>query len=1132
MASRDDLHGEAVDLLNEVLTSGEGVKDRLALLAQVQELTLHRDVSLLPDVVPMVLPLQTDRTPSIRKFVLTFLRDVAKQYPQYATALAEAVCFLLADENEGVRRQCVLVASSTFRGTLRWMAQGGGTAKDWASVSKMKDAVVRAIDQEEDISSVAIKFAETVVLAFVPGRGVGPNAAREGDKSLHRELPYTHPFLRAVRLEDEGYQLARRMAQWMKDGGPEGAPDTFSKKHYLVLENALQNVATSKSALFGEMMPPLTGALRNISFSQATAALQATASQLRAACLKLLKVAPAPTAEVQQLLDTIVAGGWGGDRVRQAVDANPSIRGKVRAPFAPELRTAPGRPRHSGLSSAGPGEGYSYVPLDADTLVSIFPNLPPPPPGRSDGISFPYGRGRSVFVYVIDRLAMEGVGTRIAEEVVALPSRKRPRAERSRLAVDEDDEDYDAATGIVGDLQAAAEEAAASASTDSVKWFETSTESGDLFEQDSKAARQLGAADAIIPNSSPDQMAASDLVERPLDPAILQIGQAYKAFSRILKAEEGVRREGGGALHRKLISKLGRMLAEAEASLKVDGDEDAAGELLDARRHRTSRRLITFLLEDYPNRYAVAMDILNEMYAAETAEAAGIQVESKELYNQTLLAIVNGLPHAPAFETRTGARLFASTVVDCPKLPSEALDLVCSMCERADRGEEVFAGLIALRDLAFFRPSARQRCLQEVLQLTGHKDTDVRTKSVQVAANQLWPKASFTKDVEAFAKEALVRVAPLPVEAKRQDPTMPTSWAAALWPTVPDRPDSTRQQLALYFALCVKTDMLLPGLFEAYAAGSQPVQAGISAEMAQLMRVIASPQRYPSAKAAGEAMARVVSLTASAPADAEPLILEVLDLLIPIESNSPSEQVIASLSELRMTRYGYSEEKPDAGLAVMVFALKGLGDEGAQDLLPGILRQATSNKVMVKSALRRMTLPHGDSLYTPVQMLVMLHTINHVALKVSVKCITATIGLCLEERSIFNSKVIKETLDAISSAALGPPPDPSKLPMIFMRTVIVALKSFPDMKTYIARTLLPRLVSAEVWRQPKVWEGFVLCAKAMGTETGATSFIALIKLPVPQLKQVLKAHESLRGPLRAYASTIIKLDPGIKEALK
>jgi hypothetical protein len=48
---------------------------------------------------------QTDRLAVTRKYVLTFLRDVVMTHPQFITALAPVVNYLIMDENDNVRKQ-------------------------------------------------------------------------------------------------------------------------------------------------------------------------------------------------------------------------------------------------------------------------------------------------------------------------------------------------------------------------------------------------------------------------------------------------------------------------------------------------------------------------------------------------------------------------------------------------------------------------------------------------------------------------------------------------------------------------------------------------------------------------------------------------------------------------------------------------------------------------------------------------------------------------------------------------------------------------------------------------------------------------------------------------------------------
>ena len=53
------------------------------------------------------------------------------------------------------------------------------------------------------------------------------------------------------------------------------------------------------------------------------------------------------------------------------------------------------------------------------------------------------------------------------------------------------------------------------------------------------------------------------------------------------------------------------------------------------------------------------------------------------------------------------------------------------------------------------------------------------------------------------------------------------------------------------------------------------------------------------------------------------------------------------------------------------------------------------------------------------------------------------------------------------------------------------------------RPALRLLLSAKVWTQPRIWDGFLRCSQMMAKDSGATSFIALLQLPAARLKEAL-----------------------------
>lgn len=112
------------------------------------------------------------------------------------------------------------------------------------------------------------------------------------------------------------------------------------------------------------------------------------------------------------------------------------------------------------------------------------------------------------------------------------------------------------------------------------------------------------------------------------------------------------------------------------------------------------------------------------------------------------------------------------------------------------------------------------------------------------------------------------------------------------WLSPPETEAAARVRLSLYFALCVKSRAMLSGLLEAYVTGAPAAQAGLMVELPLLAKAAAARFGEPT----------VVGLLAAAPDGAQPLVLLVLDLLVPRETNKPSPELVAAVRRLREMR--------------------------------------------------------------------------------------------------------------------------------------------------------------------------------------------------------------------------------------
>lgn len=85
------------------------------------------------------------------------------------------------------------------------------------------------------------------------------------------------------------------------------------------------------------------------------------------------------------------------------------------------------------------------------------------------------------------------------------------------------------------------------------------------------------------------------------------------------------------------------------------------------------------------------------------------------------------------------------------------------------------------------------------------------------------------------------------------------------------------------------------------------------------------------------------------------------------------------------------------------------------------------------------------------------------------------------------------------------------LPTLLMRTVIQSLALYPRLSGFVMN-ILQRLILKQVWKQPKVWEGFVKCCE----RTQPQSFAVILQLPPAQLAEALRMASNLRAPLLAH----------------
>jgi symplekin len=120
---------------------------------------------------------------------------------------------------------------------------------------------------------------------------------------------------------------------------------------------------------------------------------------------------------------------------------------------------------------------------------------------------------------------------------------------------------------------------------------------------------------------------------------------------------------------------------------------------------------------------------------------------------------------------------------------------------------------------------------------------------------------------------------------------------------------------------------------------------------------------------------------------------------------------------------------------------------------------------------------------------------------------------------VFTQEVLATVLSKLS--------DQTKLPTLFMRSVLDCLRLFPTLSKFI-NGLLARLVGKQVWRRPKLWEGFSIAI----TKNFPSSLSVILQLPKTHAIDLLKRRQDLTEMLIDYLEKIPSHQQGRREVIQ
>uniref|UniRef100_A0A8C9TE56 Symplekin scaffold protein n=1 Tax=Scleropages formosus TaxID=113540 RepID=A0A8C9TE56_SCLFO len=465
--------------------------------------------------------------------------------------------------------------------------------------------------------------------------------------------------------------------------------------------------------------------------------------------------------------------------------------------------------------------------------------------------------------------------------------------------------------------------------------------------------------------------------------------------------------------------------------------------------------VLEFVLEDIRSRCDLAFSLLYQEYNTYLSQLPTGTLDS---YDHCLITLLSGLQEKP--EQRDG--LFTKLVLEAPLITESALEVIRRYCEDESR---VYLGMTTLKELIVKRPSRQFQYLHVLLDLSSHEKDKVRSNALTFI-KRLYERDQLRDYIEKFALNYMqLLVHPNPPSllfGADKDTEVASPWTE----------ETVKQCLYLYLSLLPLNHRLVHELASVYTEAIADIKRTI-------LRVIEQPIR-----GMGMNSPDLLLLVENCPKGAETLVTRCLHILT--DKVPPSPELVERVRDL------YHKRVPDVRFLIPV--INGLEKKEVIQALPKLIKL---NPIVVKEVFNRLLGTQHSKGSDPTTVLVMLGNFRPNAV---CHLHHAATNLCFAEKNVYTSEVLAVVMQQLM--------EQNPLPMLLMRTVIQSLTMYPRLGGFVMN-ILSRLILKQVWKYPKVWEGFVKCCQ----RTKPQSFNVLLQLPPPQLTSVFERCPEMREPL-------------------
>ncbi|KJE91571.1 hypothetical protein CAOG_002696 [Capsaspora owczarzaki ATCC 30864] len=1034
---------------------------RVELLRQVQDLILHKNLTLLENFIEEVLNYIHDPQAVVKKFVLEFIEAASKTLPSILPRLIDHVHFAFFSCQIGILRRLIQTMPNLYRAafylTCSAVLVSPEVERAWTRVNALKSSILSLVyDKNEGVQMLVLKFAEMVVHVLshhtreserrnqtvnyqpppLPSINV-PMPAIDDEVCLDFVPPH-HPLLRLEALREEGQRLFNLLVSITQS-------QTVSSTNLTVVVLSLSVVARQRPMFMPHVIATLLplATREGLPKAFATAMVASVHKLLRNQLFNLLKH-PASTEYHVDIADALYT--LGAKRIEyEAYLRKQSGSSSGKRPLPPSM--APLSMYSDAAAATHAAKRARFDPTWPSQLSSLF--------GAFNAENLQQFPLRLVIDLVFQ--TMQTLPDSLAELEAPTPFAAAPFAAATTAA---------ASAGLP------------SLGAESVKAEPTAVLDPVLIRQ---------------PALKPRRVAPFAL--KPSDPTPEQVQGLTKAiFARTLAIEASAASGGAASLRSSLLARLlsqpGNLASLLQLISPSDPTSAEAQEVLPLEQQLIDA-MVEYIVENVRARMELAFGWLCHEYLGGGGPLAArlrgrLPVPLPRRYTRCLMALL----HALREKLDVRDRLFTRIVIEAPAFTPEVLDLVLEYCTDSERS---MLGLSTLHDLVLYRPPLRKVCLQKLLEFSRSDQLDLRRASIQHLV-KLYASSTFAPVVEAFALESvagLVKLEPRAVAmATDQDDGADTAQA----PREISEED-VMTCTALLFALCAKSHSLLLEFAKIYAETSAQVKRPVLRQIEPLFKQI------------GMASPVVLQLLQSIPKGADTLVHRLLHVLA--DTAPPSRAIVAAVKEK------YNTQELDAKFLIPI--LGGLDKTEILAVLPSLVALPPA---LSKDALGRLVasrhytetglLVLGSKVISPSDVMLALHLVDPQRDNVTLPAIVQATNFLFTFGNIYTQEVLASVLQQLV--------DMRPIPLLTMRTMLKAYDLCPGLLSFMV-TLLLRLVVFKIWedKHPRqLWDGFVLCCERLKP----LSFQALVSLPPAQLETALTDKPSLREPLTQQVQSL------------